>query len=167
MPLVAEIFETMTPAARAELDKQIEELAPSAAVLTSLGFAWQLAAYLAAIIKSGAPDLSELRSHGLPLKTAISIAQAISARHARKAAASAALKPQAPKPAPAVPAPKPAEQLDSITAASQLHALFQEAERGRPACLTTLVNAGWTEKTSRELKKIIDASLAANRGVKP
>jgi hypothetical protein len=160
MSLATESFEILPPAARAELDKQIETMEPSAAVLNSLGFAWQLAAYLAAIIKSGAPDLSELRSHGLPLETAISIAQAISARHARRAAA---LKPPAPKPVPAPAVPKLPEPLDAGAAASQLHTLFQEAERGRPACLTTLIRAGWSEATSRELKKIIDASLAAQR----
>jgi hypothetical protein len=83
---------------------------------------------------------------------------------ASEAAAVAAVKPPAPKP---VPAAKPhADELDGWSATSMLHTLFQESERGRNACLTTLMSAGWSESTSRELVKVIDASLAIQRGIK-
>jgi len=167
MSLSAETFAPLLPSASQELARQIEEMSPSAAVLSSKGFAWQLAAYLAGAIDSGKPDIVALREHGLGPKAAIAICEAISARHTRKAAAVAALKPPT-KPAPLPPLPyseKPAA-MDSMTALSQIHTLMQECERGRPACLTTLMNAGWSESTARELVKIVNASLTKQRNVK-
>jgi hypothetical protein len=155
----------ISEAASAELAKQIEALAPSAAVLEATGFTWETAATLAKCISSGDISLEELRSHGLSQEAAVDIATSISKRHARKAAALAAVKPPpAPKPTPAVPAPK-SDAMDGMSAMSQLHTLFQEAERGQRACLTTLINAGWSENTSRELVKVINASLATQRKI--
>jgi hypothetical protein len=156
--MLVEPFTPLLPAAAAELDRQIEELAPSAAVLNSLGFAFQLAAYLAAVIKSGKPDLEELRSHGLPLETAIGIATTISKRHARKAAAFREPPPPAPKPVPA----KPPSEMDPGTALSAVHTLCQQIERSRPVCLTELGNSGWSISFCRELKAIADRSKALN-----
>jgi hypothetical protein len=147
----------LLPAAAEALAAAIESMESSDAVLNASGWQWQTAAYLATCIKSGNVSLEELRHHGLSQETAVDIATSIAKRHQRRAAALAALRPPAPKPAPAP------EQLDSMTALSMLHTMFQEAERGRPACITVLMGAGWSASTARELKKIIDASLADRR----
>jgi hypothetical protein len=152
-------FSSLKPQAGAELARQIETMEPSAAVLESTGFAFQLAAYLAASIKSGTPDLSELRSHAVDLKTAVEICTAISKRHARKSAAITAIPPAAaPKPAPVKPA---APEPDAFNAASMLHTLFEELEGGRAACLTTLMRDGWSESTAKELVRVSSASRRA------
>ncbi|SIO53817.1 hypothetical protein SAMN05443247_07620 [Bradyrhizobium erythrophlei] len=154
--------------AHAALAEQIETLNPSAAVLESKGIDWETAATLVRFIKSGQPDMAALKDHGLPLETAISICQAISAHHARRAAALALAKPMpaaSPKPMPAAPAPKP-DGMDGMSAMSMLHTLCEQAVSGRYACITTLMNDGWSESTSRELVKIINASLTIQRPVK-
>lgn len=146
--------------AHAVLAEQIERLAPSAAVLESKGVDWQTAATLARFIKTGEPDLGELRDHGIAQATAVEICTSISARHARKAAALAAV-PSLPAPAPK-PAPKPdAEDMYGMKALSMLHTLFQQAESGRIPCLTLLMNDGWSESTARELVRTINAARTA------
>jgi hypothetical protein len=151
-----------SPVAEAELAKQIEELAPSPPVLTAAGWPWQTAAELARQIQNG-PDLTALRECGIGQDDAVSICEAISARHARVAAAQA----NVPKsvPLPPIPAAPAAPVLDAMSALSRLHTLFEEGGSGRRACLTTLMNDGWSEATSRELVKVIDASLGIQRGV--
>lgn len=104
-------------------------------------------------------DLTELKEHGISQTLAIEIATAISARHARKALAIAAV-PPAPAPKPAAPKPA-ADELDAMSALSQLHTLFAMAESGGPACLTTLSNDGFSESTAKELVKIINAACRA------
>jgi hypothetical protein len=122
-------------------------------------------AYLAAL-DGAAPDMGELHRLGVPLQEAVAICES---HH------------KAPEPAPvAKPAPKPvavkatsaplnltcyvappapaASELDAESAASQLHDLLQEIERGRPADVTALVRAGWSASTARELVKIINIS---------
>jgi hypothetical protein len=151
----------LLPAAAKELQRQVESLEPSANLLNSVGFSWMTGAYLSSVIKSGEIDISELRSNGLSQQASVAFASAVAARHARKAAAVAALaRPPAPKPVPTKPPEPPAsEQLDQMSAMSMLHSLMQEAERpNHRACLTELINAGWSESASRELKTIIDRS---------
>jgi len=148
--------------ASAELSKQIEALEPSANLLNAAGLDWLTAAELAKQIKNG-PDLAELRYCGIGQEDAVNICTKIAARHARKAAAVAAPAPPKPMPAPVKPA---APELDGWSATSMLHTLFQEAERGRNGCLTTMMSAGWSESTSRELVKVINASLAIQREIK-
>jgi hypothetical protein len=159
-------FASLLPAASAALAEMIETMTPSAAVLEANGLNWETAATLARFIKDGAPDIAALKDHGLPLDEAIRICTAISKRHARKAAALAALTPPpAPKPAPAAPAPK-SDAMDGMSAMSMLHTLCQMATSGQYACFTTLRQDGFSESTSRELVKIINASLATQRTVK-
>jgi hypothetical protein len=176
------VFRSLKPAAAAALGAAIETMEPSAAALESTGMAFQLAQYLVTIIKSGAPDLNELKCHGLSQDTAVAIATAISKRHARKAAAIAAMRPMAPEPQPAaskppkpalaaaiaairpVPAPKPPithkpeRREDVINAAlSLLHdlALQLDSQRGDAGVLHS---AGFSSATSKELAKYINAS---------
>lgn len=141
----------LAPAANDELARQVESLEPSAALLNSKGFAWMVAAYLAAIVKSGKPDIAELRSHGLSEKTSVSIATAIAARHARRNAALA----RVPLPTPA-PTPKRLP-LDQAAARSLVHDLCLQisAERGEP---NELHRAGFSWETSKELATLINAT---------
>ena len=148
---------SLQASAAVALSDAIESMSPSAAVLESQGFAFQAAAYLCAVIAKGDPDLNELRSHGLSQETAVSIAEAISKRHARKAAALASVPKPAPKSAPTVP-----DALEPGAAMSQLHDLMLEIERTRPADITVLIRAGWSEATAREIVKVANA---AKRGV--
>jgi hypothetical protein len=146
------------PAAAHALTAAIESMEPSAATLESHAFAFQLAQYLAAVIKSGTPDIAEMKLHGWPLETAVAVASAVAARHARRAEALEKMQPNAAAPAAPSPAPK-SEQLDAMSGMSMLHTLMQEVERpGRQACLTTLCNSGWSLATARELKTVIDRS---------
>ncbi len=148
------VFAPLKAAAATELARQIESLEPSAGALNSKGFNWMTAAELVTIIKSGKPDLAELRCHGLTEACAVEIATAIAARHARKAAALAALKPL---PAlPSLPVAKP-ESTEQLVALSLLHDLAQQIDAGR-GCVTELHRAGFTESTAKELSNLINAS---------
>lgn len=153
--------------AHAELSQQIEDMAPSAAILTTRGFGWQTAAALVSALQSGKPDIDELRANGIDLKTAVAICEAIAARHARRAAAIAAMKPRV-VPAPALPAPLPTTpvELDRMTAFSMMHTLAEETEGPRYACMTTLIRDGWSEPTAREITRVANAALAAQRTVR-
>lgn len=155
------------PAAEA-LAKAIESLEPNAARLEVHGMGYQLAAYLAGIIESGKPDLFELKSHGLSQELAVEIAEAIGKRHARVAAALAAqkpavvmLSPTAVRPLPPLPyATRPIMREDAL---SMIHEIFEQTESGRAACMTTLCREGWSDATSRELAKIINAARGTHR----
>jgi hypothetical protein len=133
----------------------IESLEPSAVTLESNGFVFQLAQYLAAVIRSGAPDLSELRSHGIEVRTAVEICEAIGARHARVAAA-AKPKPKVLPPLPYKPEPT-AEQIDRESALSLLHTLCEMIGAER-ACPTELNRTGFGWATSKELANLINAT---------
>jgi hypothetical protein len=150
--------------AHAILAEQIEALSPSAAVLESKGVDWETAATLARFIKTGAPDVIALKEHGLPLGQSVEICEAISKRHARRAAALA--KPPlllpAPKPEPVAAAPAAAEALDAWTAMSRLHTFCEQLESGSAACLSQLVEDGWSEPTAREIVKTINAARPVN-----
>lgn len=160
-------FETnFTPDAHAELARQIEGLAPSAQVLTSRGFSWLLASYLERLIRGDVvPDLSDLRAQGLDVKTAVSICEAISARRARIVVATPAPKAVVPVPKQPEPPVAPADALDAMSAMSMLHTLFEMAGSGHAACLTLLMKDGWSEQTSREFVRIINAARPQNRGI--
>jgi hypothetical protein len=156
--------------AHAALAGQIETLTPSAAVLESKGVDQETAATLVRFIKTGAPDVIALKECGLPLETAVSICESISKRHARRAAAMKPVPTPAPKPAPKPvpaapePAPKPAaDELDSLTALSMLHTVFEMEESDQSACQTKLANDGWSEGTARELAKVINAARGMHR----
>ena len=161
-----------------EVAWQIEELAPSAVKLEVNGINWQTAAVIAHQISNG-PDLGALRDCGIDQEEAVAICTKIAARHARRDAAVLAV--AAPKPAPVV-APKPtpsapvpaapkavpapiADAMDGMSALSMLHTLCEQAVSGRRACLTTLMNDGWSESFSRELVKVVNASLTVQRKV--
>jgi hypothetical protein len=148
--------------AHAALAEQIETLSPSAAVLESKGVDWETAATLVRFITTGAPDVIALKACGLPLETAVSVCEAISKRHARRAAALKPVPTPAPKPAPAAPKPA-ADELDSLTALSMLHSIFEQEESGQSACLTSLMNDGWSESTARELVRVINAAREHHR----
>lgn len=154
-------FSHLQPGASTALATAIESMEPSAAVFESTGLNFQLAQYLATVIKDGTLDLNELRSHGLSQNLAVEIATAISKRHARRAAAIAAMRPMpvAPKPpVPAAPAYAP-ESREAIRIAnlSLLHDLAQQIESGR-GDLNDLVHAGYSLTTARELAAIINRS---------
>jgi hypothetical protein len=160
-------FASLKPAAAAELGKQIETLEPSAAVLESKGIVFQLAQYLVTVIKSGYPDLSELKCHGLSQETAVAICTSISKRHTRKAAKMANAKPMAPKPqpkpAPVTPAFKPESQEDvRLSALSLLHDLCLQIETERGDA-TLLVLAGFSQTAAKELAMYINAARTGAR----
>ncbi len=144
--------------ASAVLAKQIEEMTPSAAVLESVGFTWETAATLARFITTGAPDINALKEHGLSLETAISICEAIGARHARKAAALAALKPPAPAAPAPVPEPVPPLTDDDVDAALWRLAELADMIRRGETCVTLLCRAGYTEHTAKEIAALIRIS---------
>lgn len=146
----------LKPGADHELAKQIEALEPKAAVLNSLGFAWQLADYLALVIKNGKVDLSELRNHGVGEKTAVEICEAVTNRHARVAAAVALAAARNHLPPAPIVAVKP-QELDHDAALSLLHDLALQLESGR-GDITALNRAGWSEPTSREIARVINAA---------
>ena len=122
----------LAKAAQRELDHQIEAMQPDCKMLAAMGFSDAFAAYLASAIKSGAPDLSTMRSHGVDEKTAVSICKSISKRHARYNKYLAAAKPkyhtvvpaERVAPAPAAPEPDSAEQR-RLSALSILHDLAE------------------------------------------
>lgn len=156
-------FDDLQPSAASALRKMIESLEPNANALNGKGFSWMLAAYLAEAIKSGKPDLSELRSNGVGEKTAVEICTAISKRHARRVAAVDAApipKQPAPKPAPKLAAP----EMHGMTALSMFHTLCvlcEQGAAGQAPCLTTLVDDGWSPSTAKELVKVINAARTA------
>jgi hypothetical protein len=151
-------FASLKPAAAAALGMAIETMEPSAAMLESKGIVFQLAQYLVTIIKSGSPDLNELKCHGLSQETAVGICTAIAARHARRAAVMANAKPMAPKPTAAAPTHAPEKHEEVRNAArSLLHDLSLQIETER-GCPTLLLRAGFSAATSHELAKLINAS---------
>lgn len=149
----------LLPAASAALEKQIEALEPSANLLNSVGWPYRTAAVLAKQISDG-PDLGALRECGISQKDAVAICESIAKRHRRKAAAleRAAAKPE---PVAAKPAEPAAEQLDGFSAVSMLHELHTQCEAPRP-CITQLANAGWSDATSKEIYKVINAARTAS-----
>ena len=158
--------------AHAVLAEQIERLNPSAAVLESKGVDWETAATLARFIKTGEADVMALKLHGLPLDQSVEICEAVTKRHARKAAALASV-PILPAPAPAPPATVVQEaEMYPMKALSMLHTLFEQAEcaasaaalRGRIPripCATTLTQDGWSVATAKELVTVINAARKA------
>jgi hypothetical protein len=142
------------------LGEQIESLSPSAAVLESKGVDLETAATLARFIKTGAPDVTTLKEHGLSLSQSVEICDAIVKRHARRAAALANV--------PKVTAPKPAKPVepavDGWSAVSALHTLFEELEGGLP-CVTRLTRDGWSESTAKEISRIATEARKAQRKV--
>lgn len=162
-------FRHLKEPAAIELAKQIESLEPNAVRLeVHAGMGFALAACLVGMIQSGKPDLFELKSHGLAQEIAVEIAEAIGKRHARVAAARAAMKaevvalsPNAPKALP--PLPYAARAIAPEDALSMIHTIFEMSESGRPACMTTLCREGWSDGTSKELARIIDAARPIHR----
>jgi hypothetical protein len=156
---------SLAPAAAAVLGAAIETLDASATVLTSKGFAWQTAAYLVAVVKSGEVDIEDLRANGIDAKTAIAICEAISKRHERKRAALAAVRPMAqpvlpplgssrgmPKP---LAAPVETREETRLAALSLLHDLALALESGDAAGLRL---AGFSAGTAKELTDLINAA---------
>lgn len=141
--------------ASAELTRQIEALAPSAATLEGVGFDFQTAQYLAKVIVTGTPDMTELREHGLAPAAAIGICESISKRHARVAAAVARVPEPLPEPVPVAPASD--EGVDQEAARSLLHDLCLQidAEHGDANVLS---RAGFTWHTASELAALINST---------
>jgi hypothetical protein len=157
MILSAEDFAPLLPSAPAALATQIEEMSPSAVALEVAGFRFQTADYLAQCISAGTADMTEVRTHALGSAAAVAICTAISARHARKAAAIAALKPP-PAPEPVAQAITRGDREDARFAAlSLLHDLTEMigAERGDA---TLLNRAGFSPAASKELADLINMS---------
>jgi hypothetical protein len=152
------MFPSLLPNAAAELSRQISEMAPSAALLTTKGFSWLVAAELATQIRSGNPDLGELRANGIDQATAIEFCTAVSERHARVAAAKAAAVAPEPEPVRAVP---PSD--DDVDAALWQLAELSDAIAKGDACPTNLHWAGYSESTSNELAALIRTSTRRSR----
>jgi hypothetical protein len=161
-----------TKDAHAELAEQIATMTGNARKLHELGMAFKLAECLDRGITTGAIDLGALREFGVEQATAISICDEIRKRWLRRQAAlELAAKmlavPVAKKPAKAPEAPKPeAEPLDGMTGASKLHTLFEMAESGLPACLSTLIRDNWSESSAHEIVAAINAARKLNRKIK-
>jgi hypothetical protein len=143
----------LAPAAAAVLGAAIETLDASATVLTSKGFAWQTAAYLVKVIKSGAVDIEALRANGIDAKTAIAICEAIADRHERvsKAAARMAVA----RPLPPLAAPVESRENRRLAALSLCHDLAQALESGYASGLHL---AGFSAGTAKELFDLINAA---------
>ena len=153
-----------TEPANVELARQIEELAPDIGELRAQGFGPDFAKCLVAAIRTGQPDIGELRANGVAAASAVAICQTISDRHVRVAAALARMDELKAKPRAAAPAPVP-DELDGMTATSMLHTLFQQAESPSKACITELMNDGWSASIARELAKVINATRSQQRGI--
>jgi hypothetical protein len=131
--------------------------------------------YLAAL-NGAAPDMAKLHELGVPLSEAVAICESHHKAPEPAPVATPAPKPVAAvkplnlacymaPPAPAAPAPK-SDAMDGMSAMSMLHTLCEMAVSGQHACFTTLRQDGFSESTSRELVKIINASLATQRTVR-
>jgi hypothetical protein len=144
----------LTPDAAAVLGAAIETLDASATVLESKGFAWQCAAYLVKVVKSGAVDIEELRANGLDAKTAIAICEAIADRHERVSKAAARMAVARPLPPSPLPLPETREE-KRLAALSLLHDLALALESGDAAGLRL---AGFSAAAAKELTDLINAA---------
>jgi hypothetical protein len=88
---------TLKSSASAALIAQIEQMVGNVMELVAHGFSFALASALVMAVKSGRPDIGELRGYGVDQATSVAICSAIAARHARVAAALASV-PKQPEP---------------------------------------------------------------------
>lgn len=145
-------FSHLKGPAAVELADEIEQLTPNAARLSEFGFGPAVVATIVKAIATGHPDMAEMRAVGLDQATAVEIAQSITARHARVAAAlaRAAELPPGKEPEPVAP---PTD--DAVDCALWQLAELSDMIRKGDACATKLGWAGYSATASAELAALI------------
>lgn len=175
-------FAPLSEAASAVLAEQIETMRGDLVALIACGVKAELAQTLVSAIAAMNADMSDLKAHGLDIKAAVAICEALAARRARADAAVARIiapgqqPPPLPLPNPQAPAgisfpPRPLgrplttepaapatdEPIGRIAALSLLHDLCLAIDAGRCE-VSTLSRAGFSEIASAELAHLINST---------